>query len=858
MPRSNTGLVFLSHWSGDAQKVQRLAEKLTRSNTFLDVRSIQPGSDNLRSMKEAITSTAVFVFVISPGTPDACFSFFEANHAEIESVRSKNMEILVWPIDGATYKNAPQWMSRYFSIPNDYSISDAAREVTRRLDAYLLSSGLMKTPVYEGREALERQIAIDFNTQQSRHSAPVNVVVLSGLEGMGRRTLGRSLPRRIAPGLRPSGPIFNLPDACDAVDIYLALFADIFGDPSPHELARLTAAFPSTPTEQAKLLADCLDHWAQINQPVVLRTRFSLRDSGNNLRLWFRELLRLLQKSGKGLFVFTSGRRLTPESILPHPNALHCDVPELDRQTVAYIIGALVGPNSFNPSLIERLSGLASGHPDTAHHVGYLVSKGRTPDTLLASPDTVYAFRDRVLRDVIDRGALSPLQEAVLATLCWFPGLDFSTIKDVFPSEKDAVLASTLWELGDYCLVEHHMDGSYRLPTIVRAAMGQYPQKLTAELTGRIAAAIKKIVERPTLKPGDIEALVSGLSIGGASLPDYIRNAITPGVLSNIVETYYNRGRSSGDRSDLESSFRLTAEFATLALSLNIPNDSLDNILFFGADALARLGRSPQSLITEMLDRGFASAYYVRASYKFHKERDYDGAIQDLRRMLSTGRFRRRTIRLLVRVYLRKSDAGRALDVLSQLSTQELHRDSGFLSMKIRALRMQRSHAEADNLERTLRTLDDDYGESLTFEASRALKAGNLDQARKLVDRALAKPKASRSTLMFLKCVIDLNGGSIESLADACSLAETTGRVDDAHQLRARAALVVKKNWREAERELAKVDNQTWFDWSLELQVLAMKARDDEVRLDAEKRSAVELRREEVSRRVVSAPEFID
>jgi endonuclease/exonuclease/phosphatase (EEP) superfamily protein YafD len=84
------------------------------------------------------------------------------------------------------------------------------------------------------------------------------------------------------------------------------------------------------------------------------------------------------------------------------------------------------------------------------------------------------------------------------------------------------------------------------------------------------------------------------------------------------------------------------------------------------------------------------------------------------------------------------------------------------------------------------------------------------------------------------------------------------GRHDDAHQLRARSAILVDHDWRAAEAELRKVQYKTWFDWELMLQILNMKEQDEAIRRDAVAMKAVKEQKEEALRRTLSTVEFRD
>jgi hypothetical protein len=279
------GLIFLSHWSGDAETVHALATQLDHANTFIDLRSMVPGVNNLDQMKDAIKAASVFAFVISPETPADCFSFFEAAHAEFEKARRPDLEILAWPIKGATYKSAPEWMQRYFSVSSKYSVSDVARELRSKLRSSLAKAGLAAPEVYEGRENLERKISFDYLAQISKTGKPINAIVLTGLPGMGRTSVARHLRPRLFPAMKDVLPEFDLPESADALDLYLSLLSDIEGRSTVERISNLTQSFPTNPLDQARLISNCLKHWGELNPRNSFQgDRASLRKRQNDKR----------------------------------------------------------------------------------------------------------------------------------------------------------------------------------------------------------------------------------------------------------------------------------------------------------------------------------------------------------------------------------------------------------------------------------------------------------------------------------------------------------------------------------------------------------------------------------------------
>jgi uncharacterized protein HemY len=253
--------------------------------------------------------------------------------------------------------------------------------------------------------------------------------------------------------------------------------------------------------------------------------------------------------------------------------------------------------------------------------------------------------------------------------------------------------------------------------------------------------------------------------------------------------------------------------------------------------------------------RGYASVFLIRGSAKYHREGDEIGAITQLKSALGRKKFRRRVIRMLARIQMRAGHPHDVIETLGNLTDKELLSDSGFLVLKIRALRATRQHSQADQLEAKLKDIGDEYGDTYVFEASRLIKKSKYPDALKMVDRALKAPKVNKAPLMTLRCSIELMMGDSANLATACALAEGAGRSDDACELRARAALL-RRDWQMAEMELSSVKIVTWYTLQIKLQVLEVKAADKAVSRDILLSRELAQQKEELLRQMLVASEI--
>ena len=91
---------------------------------------------------------------------------------------------------------------------------------------------------------------------------------------MGRGTLAAELVKKAYPGMRPAGPVFDIPAAGDAIDWHLQFLDDLNEVLKDADAAAQISAFSSlSPSDQAKTLVASLRHWGNLNQVVTIRHR---------------------------------------------------------------------------------------------------------------------------------------------------------------------------------------------------------------------------------------------------------------------------------------------------------------------------------------------------------------------------------------------------------------------------------------------------------------------------------------------------------------------------------------------------------------------------------------------------------
>jgi hypothetical protein len=133
------------------------------------------------------------------------------------------------------------------------------------------------------------------------------------------------------------------------------------------------------------------------------------------------------------------------------------------------------------------------------------------------------------------------------------------------------------------------------------------------------------------------------------SLADEFRAIVTPARLATVVEEQYNRG-SQGENIETNAHFKLAAQLAHLALAINCADDTLENIVFLGADALIRTGHYPKIFCPSCTKGGFQRCTVLRVVISTTLSGNMTQRAEKILQALNAGHFRRRSVRLSTRI----------------------------------------------------------------------------------------------------------------------------------------------------------------------------------------------------------------
>ena len=821
------GLIFISHSSADKDLVTEIVKRIPKSHLFYDSDTINPGHHTTDELDDGLLRASVFVMFVSPSTPRSVWVQYESGVAVVQKIKRNHLAIVAVPIKGASYRDAPDWMQAYMAVPEGYSNSDIARLIRFRYDEVLKKQETISAQPFVGREDLCNRIIVQSRTKSAQTGLPVNFLIIAGIPNMGRFSVAQNVVPKLYPGSRNDLPVFELPPHGDAIDLFLALREDITGERGKDWVTKQISAFPANPEDQASTLAANLAHFAKINVTVVIKSAYGLRDQAKTLKPWVNALFGLLAAEPNIRVVWISDRLLAPESIETHHNVMQFHVPELAEEQVVFLLTELLDITKSSPAALVKIAPHVHGHPGSAHYVTNLISRSqRAPESLLDKPDSIRLFQEECVQGAISEDAIGGLGRDIIRLLRLLPSADYQLVTAIFSEFPTAEIAQTLWDMTDNCVVNYTMSSGYRLANIVRGADLGPDDSLPLEKIQALAKILLERLKSSESKIAAIDALLFVFVRLKGDVPEEFRSTLTGGTLQEIVEQYYNLGHKFTE--SWQEHFRTAARVSLLASEVHMSSDTLESILFSGADSLIRVGDDPSPIIDKMQEKKFPSVNYLRGSFYYHRKKDAQAAIPYLQAALDARSYVKRTGRLLAKAYMEVGLPRAGLEVFKKLGERRVNRDTGLLAQKIRCLRACGQHDDANKLVIAMGALENEFGEYEILNAARLMNEGKYDPALEAVAAAALRPKVNRINLRLLETAIKIEKGEFSALDDTCKLAIAIGLDDGARSLRARAA-IKQKQWSDAETQLAKITNKNFYDKILLVRALAIKIEDLEI-----------------------------
>ena len=528
---------YLAHSSEDKAYVERVAHRLGRALVEYDKMCFEPGVDFRDLIMEGLDKSRLFVFFASKRSLTSTWVKFEINEAEWRLLKDDMGSAIAIIIDRDTRATQlPQWMQRSL-VASIESPIQAARIIRTRL---IQEDGFDKQLPFVGREGDLAKFAHELIAPPEEK--PRRLTVISGLDGVGRRTFARRALKDYLSLV--TGPVLILEETASLDTLHLQLLDEAMGLSSRTEVARALAVFAElTKPEKGREIARLIAIIAKNNMvPIIVDQNALLDDYGRYLDE-FTYVIEALKEHEDTYLVIIHRRRPDLSSITTgspgvafhRMDPLNLDDTELLLRQVLRMANV-----KATSAQVKTLGLYMGGYPPTIE-LASTYAKFYGLETLMADKSILAEFQLRTFAPFINKLALNQHEWETLRILAGQPTLPLEVITEilrVLPDECARALRHLI-DLNLVVPVEHQ----FAISPPIREAVNKLRGRLTKSDYKRIAFQLRKVFwkEPDKIPPlAVVDATIYALARSNVRELARFRDLVIPSQLYKVARDEYN------------------------------------------------------------------------------------------------------------------------------------------------------------------------------------------------------------------------------------------------------------------------------------------------------------------------------
>ena len=711
-------MLYLAHASQDKPFVDRVALQLGRHRVVYDKWTFKAGDSLLEAMQQGLDDSDVFVLFASLRSLHSVWTNYEIDEAEwrlaIGGLRNTTTVILRGELD---VKDLPSWLTQTLVITS----SNPKHTARALIGEAARNDDQSPTKFFMGRE---RELYEMASKLAPIDTPPPRVVVMHGLQGVGRRTL----LRRAASDYLSLNTLVevDLLENEGLTELYIKLSDEAKGFETRSDLAQEIAAFTELDSaRQAEEVAKLLSLMSMNSESVLVHDRGALL---NELGQYNEDSIRLMSalEEYEGVYLFIAQRR-RPDLIgfpSPVPLALHQAAPlalnAIEQLLQNYLKRADV---RSQPNEIRELAEYMGGYPPAVDLAVTLVKQYGLA-VILADKTILVGFLSRTFADALKKIALPKHGSAILKILAAFSYLPLDAISAAVGVQPEN-LAADLRALMDENLVGVSDAGHYAVsPPVVRGVETVFGRPTTAdyEFLGTYLREVHWAPEAPLPDLDVIDATLVSIARSDSTALDEFGDVILPSMIERYAEQCYHN-----------KDWTTAKSLAQRALDADSNRHRARRILF---QAYVRESEWPQaeSVLQDIQANNRKDRFYLEG-FMLWKRGDLNGAVTAFEDAAKSGHRSPSVQRDRAHCLFRLGRISEAWDAVRQ-ADQHFGENRFVLDLAAQIAIAKREYSAAagyiDRLERL------DYPENVAHRrATLLIGQGRLQDARREAERAI-------------------------------------------------------------------------------------------------------------------------
>lgn len=607
---------FLSHSTEDKAYVEEVAARLTPYRARIDSRAFRPGEDFRDAIRRAIDESGVFVLFVSKAALQSSWVNFEIDEFELRTLTRTIRTGLAIFIDGPVDSSSlPEWLARMRAVAHGNPGQSA-----RTIESLLLDTNAADAHPFLGRsDDIQRGIR-----KLSGAEPRPRILIVSGLEGVGRRTFASHLVRDSL-GL-DLGPILTLPATGTLEDLFLEsqVSSRIL---TLEEAEREISSFRQLqPADQAREVANQLIFLARENTAPCIVDHGGMLGSSGEYFSPFVDLLEAYVAERDVYLCVIHTRAPRYRSLKVKWACLERRLNPLAAPDAQALVVRLLRDKQIHAESNEAavLAEATTGYPPAAYFIADQVEEYGL-DLVLNDSSRMYDFATRSFGRFLRDLKLSAVEREVLRYLSSESRL---TVEGVATATGRAMpaIATAMTGLLELNLLEHH-ENEYAVSGPIQIAVRRSERSLGRQWYERAFARFEAQFwsdERSFPPISVVDATLRAALRVGLKPSEGYGALVRPSLLVNAADEFYHR-----------KEYERAIEYVERARLMGHPTAQMDEIRVKSLAQLRRFAEAKAAL-REYRDHGERRQHYLEG-FVARKEGDHSVACSRFQRGYAKG-----------------------------------------------------------------------------------------------------------------------------------------------------------------------------------------------------------------------------
>lgn len=406
---------FLSHSSKNKGIVKKVFEDLGSALAEFDEKTFHAGQFNIDAIEKGLTSSDLFVLFATPESLSSGYVAMEARLAQEHLAQRKLKKILTFCLDDVRPEDLPGILPTIAAVRRINSPGAIARTIRSSLVDMSLENGELARPFIgrdDEKQSLTRRLS---DPEQSTPSA----IILSGVDGVGRRTLAKKVFEDIYPYLTKVLPTINLISGSGAPEIFRELLS-VNSSLSKSEIFEQIETFDRlADNKKHDIIAQTIEEISDQNQILfVFDDGGLLLDDGSLNDVMKHVVVHFSSKSPAHPPLCFITFRTTPGKAREKKGVVYHKVDPLSNSDIKMLVSLHSKRKrlSLTSAQVDKIAELIDGHPYNLEYILELLDT-TSVDSLLGDPADMIAFKRRQGDEFLNKVQLAKNELLVLSVL---------------------------------------------------------------------------------------------------------------------------------------------------------------------------------------------------------------------------------------------------------------------------------------------------------------------------------------------------------------------------------------------------------------------------------------------------------